>query len=160
MIGWWWAAFLVLNFTLNAYSLQGGDGYDLAEVKAFNAIAGIGEVIGLLVSLAAGTLWAAIVLRIERNQAALLTEIFPPTHPHACTRTMELVTGGSGVERWTISTPPWREFKCLLTRAFATLYTSKVGSKVDHEHAAGAAAKGTFATSRRRGASKVQKLPS
>jgi hypothetical protein len=45
---------------------------DLAEVKAFNAIAGIGEVIGLLVSLAAGTLWAAIVLRIERNQAALL----------------------------------------------------------------------------------------
>ena len=110
MIGWWWAAFLVLNFTLNAYSLQGGDGYDLAEVKAFNAIAGIGEVIGLLVSLAAGTLWAAIVLRIERNQAALLTEIFSPTHPH--------------------------------------------------EHAAGAAAKGTFATSRRRGASKVQKLPS
>jgi len=71
---------------LNAYSLQGGDGYDLAEVKAFNAIAGIGEVIGLLVSLAAGTLWAAIVLRIERNQAALLTEIFPRrtrTHPHA-----------------------------------------------------------------------------
>ena len=86
MIGWWWAAFLVLNLTLNAYSLQGGDGYDLAEVKAFNAIAGIGEVIGLLVSLAAGTLWAAIVLRIERNQAALLTEIFPRrtrTHPHA-----------------------------------------------------------------------------
>ena len=82
MIGWWWAAFLVLNLTLNAYSLQGGDGYDLAEVKAFNAIAGIGEVIGLLVSLAAGTLWAAIVLRIERNQAALLTEIFSPTHPH------------------------------------------------------------------------------
>ena len=75
LIGWWWAAFLVLNLTLNAYSLHGGDGgdgYDLAEVKAFNAIAGIGEVIGLLVSLAAGTLWAAIVLRIERNQAALL----------------------------------------------------------------------------------------
>jgi hypothetical protein len=75
LIGWWWAAFLVLNLTLNAYSLRGGDGgdgYDLAEVKAFDAIAGIGEVIGLLVSLAAGTLWAAIVLRIERNQAALL----------------------------------------------------------------------------------------
>ena len=111
MIGWWWAAFLVLNLTLNAYSLQGGDGYDLAEVKAFNAIAGIGEVIGLLVSLAAGTLWAAIVLRIERNQAALLTEIFPPHAPartRTRTRTMELVTGGSGVERWTISTPPWR----------------------------------------------------
>jgi hypothetical protein len=86
LIGWWWAAFLVLNLTLNAYSLQGGDGYDLAEVKAFNAIAGIGEVIGLLVSLAAGTLWAAIVLRIERNQAALLTEIFPP-HAPARTRT-------------------------------------------------------------------------
>ena len=81
-IGWWWAAFLVLNLmweafnvlnlTWSAYSLRGGDGYDLAEVKAFNAIAGIGEVIGLLLSLAAGTLWAAIVLRIERNQAALL----------------------------------------------------------------------------------------
>ena len=82
LIGWWWAAFLVLNLmweafnvlnlTWSAYSLRGGDGYDLAEVKAFNAIAGIGEVIGLLLSLAAGTLWAAIVLRIERNQAALL----------------------------------------------------------------------------------------
>ena len=72
LIGWWWAAFLVVNLTLNAYSLRGGAGNDLAEVKAFDAIAGIGEVIGLLVSLAAGTLWAAIVLRIERNQAALL----------------------------------------------------------------------------------------
>ena len=47
--------------------------------------------------------------------------------------------------------PALAKFKCLLTRAFATLYTSKVGSKVDHEHAAGAAAKGTFATSRRLG---------
>jgi len=37
-------------------SLQGRDGLDLADVKAFNAIAGIGEVIGLPVSLAAGTL--------------------------------------------------------------------------------------------------------
>jgi hypothetical protein len=54
-----------------------------------------------------------------------------------------------------------REFKCLLTRAFATFYTSRVGSKVDREHAAGAAAKGTFATSRRLGnvkSSKVAKL--
>jgi hypothetical protein len=34
LIGWWWAAFLVLNLTLNAYSLQGGNGYDVAEVKA------------------------------------------------------------------------------------------------------------------------------
>lgn len=57
---------------MNAYSFRDGEGLDFAEVKAFNAIAGIGEVIGLLVSLAAGTLWAAIVLRIERNQAALL----------------------------------------------------------------------------------------
>jgi hypothetical protein len=32
---------------LNAYTLQGRDGLDLADVKAFNAIAGIGEVIGL-----------------------------------------------------------------------------------------------------------------
>jgi hypothetical protein len=81
LIGWWWAAFLplnlmwtafnVLNLTWGAYSLPGGDGYDLAEVKAFNEITGIGEVIGLLLSLAAGTLWGAIVLRIERNQAAL-----------------------------------------------------------------------------------------
>jgi hypothetical protein len=41
-------------------------------VKAFNAIAGIGEVIDFLLSPAAGTLWTALVLRIERNQAALL----------------------------------------------------------------------------------------
>lgn len=59
LIGWWWAEFLVLNLTLNAYSFRDGEGLDFAEVKAFNAIAGIGEVIGLLVSLAAGTLWAA-----------------------------------------------------------------------------------------------------
>jgi hypothetical protein len=72
LIGWWWAEFLVLNLTLNAYSFRDGEGLDFAEVKAFNAIVGIGEVIGFLVSLAAGTLWAAIVLRIERNQAALL----------------------------------------------------------------------------------------
>ena len=137
MIGWWWAAFLVLNLTLNAYSLQGGDGYDLAEVKAFNAIAGIGEVIGLLVSLAAGTLWAAIVLRIERNQAALLTEIFPPTHPHAPapprirTRTHDGTRDG-----WLRSGevdnlhPALAKFKCLLTSAFATLYTSRLGRKL------------------------------
>ena len=72
LIGWWWAAFLlVLNLTLNAYSVQNSVGYDLAKFKAFSVIVGIGEVIGLLASLAAGTLWAAIVLRIERNQAAL-----------------------------------------------------------------------------------------
>ena len=37
-----------------------------------------------------------------------------------------------------------RAFNSLLTRAFATSYASKVGSQVDHEHAAGAAAKGTL----------------
>jgi hypothetical protein len=51
-----------------------------------------------------------------------------------------------------------REFKCLLTRAFATFDTSRVGSEVDHEHAAGAAAKGTFATSRRLGNVKSSKV--
>jgi hypothetical protein len=89
LIGWWWAAFLVLNLMWSAYSLRGGDGYDLAEVKAFNAIAGIGEVIGLLLSLAAGTLWAAIVLRIGRNQAACWLAvkrpvIFPPVPSLVC----------------------------------------------------------------------------
>jgi hypothetical protein len=89
--------------------------------------AGIGEVIGLLVSLAASTLWAAIVLRIERNQAALLTEIFHPTHPHAHDGTRDGWLRSGEVDNFH---PPWRAFKCLLTRAFATLYTSKVGSKV------------------------------
>ena len=51
-----------------------------------------------------------------------------------------------------------REFKCLLTRKFATFYTSRVELKVDHEHAAGAAAKGTFATSRRLGNVKSSKV--
>ena len=104
--------------------------------------------------LAAGTLWAAIVLRIERNQAALLTEISPRTHPHARTHAR---THDGTRDGWLRSGevdnfhPALAKFKCLLTRAFATLYTSKVGSKVDHEHAAGAAAKGTFGTSRRLG---------
>ena len=46
----------------------------------------------------------------------------------------------------------------LLTRKFATFYMSRVGSKVDHEHAAGVAAKGTFATSRRLGNVKSSKV--
>jgi hypothetical protein len=37
---------------------------------------------------------------------------------------------------------------CSPIRKFATFYMSIVGSKVDHEQAAGAPAKGTFATSR------------
>jgi hypothetical protein len=66
--------------------------------------AGIGEVIGLLVSLAASTLWAAIVLRIERNQAALLTEIFHPTHPHAHDGTRDGWLRSGEVDNFH---PPW-----------------------------------------------------
>jgi hypothetical protein len=66
LIGWWWAACLPLNFMwegLNVLGLIWSGAYSLSGGR---------EVIGLLLSLAAGTLWAAIVLRIERNQAALL----------------------------------------------------------------------------------------
>jgi len=93
--------------------------------------------------LAAGTLWAAIVLRIERNQAALLTEIFPPTHPHAPRRTRTHThartharTHDGTRDGWLRSGevdnfhPALAKFKCLLTRAFATLYTSKLGRKL------------------------------
>jgi hypothetical protein len=44
-----------------------------------------------------------------------------------------------------------------LTRVFTTFYTSRIGSAVGHEHAAGAAAKGTFATSRTLGNVKSSK---
>ena len=77
--------------------------------------------------LAAGTLWAAIVLRIERNQAALLTEIFHPTHPHAHDGTRDGWLRSGEVDNFH---PALAKFKCLLTRAFATLYTSKLGRKL------------------------------
>ena len=107
--------------------------------------------------LAAGTLWAAIVLRIERNQAALLTEIFPP-HAPARTRTHTHTHTHDGTRDGWLRSGEVDNFHPALARVQVpsdkgvrnSLHV-KVGSKIDHDHAAGAAAKGTFSTSRRLG---------
>jgi hypothetical protein len=52
-----------------------------------------------------------------------------------------------------------REFNSLLTRTFATFYTSKVGWEIGHEHAAGAAAKGTFAQPQAKERQKFKSCP-